>query len=502
MGELAGRIGLVAGIAAFLAIGLMPPVEGLPAAAQWCAATGTLMAIWWLSEALAPAVTALVPIVLLPLTGAMAADDITRSYASETNLLFLGGLMIATAVERWNLHRRMALWIVHRYGRTPSGLVFGFMAATGVISAWISNAATTMMMLPIATAVLAHFRDEHPDLERDLAPPLLLSIAHASTIGGLATIVGTPPNAVFVGQMARLFPDAPPVGFLQWMMVGVPVTLLLLPLTWFYLVRFASPLWKENVQLDRSAIDEQRTALGPMSAAERRVMMIFFATAVLWILRAPIHTETFSFPGWSGLLSMPKFVGDSTVAVGMALLLFLLPSGQKPGERLLDWNWAQKLPWGVLVLLGGGFALADATRETGLAGWIGTSLGGMHGVSPFTKVALLCLSITFLTEVMTNTALTTIMMPVLAASAVASGTDPMLLMLPCTLSASLGFMMPSGTAPNAIVFSTGHLTVRYMARVGFALNLLSIVVVTLTTFLLAGPVFGISLDSMPAWAHP
>jgi sodium-dependent dicarboxylate transporter 2/3/5 len=223
---------------------------------------------------------------------------------------------------------------------------------------------------------------------------------------------------------------------------------------------------------------------------------------MLWILRAPIVTETFSFPGWSGLLPHPKFAGDSTVAIGMALLLFLLPSGEKPGERLLDWSWAQKLPWGVLVLLGGGFALADATRETGLAGWIGSSLGGMQDVSPFVKVAVLCLSITFLTEVMTNTALTTIMMPVLAASAVASGTDPMLLMLPCTFSASLGFMMPSGTAPNAIVFSTGHLTVRYMARVGFALNLLSIVVVTLMTFLLAGPVFGISFHSMPAWAHP
>jgi sodium-dependent dicarboxylate transporter 2/3/5 len=502
VGELVSRAGLLAGIAAFFAIGFMPPVEGLPAAGQWCAAITVLMATWWLTEALHPAATALVPVVLLPLTSGMSADAITRSYASETNLLFLGGLMIAMAVERWNLHRRLALWIIHRFGSTPSGLVFGFMAATAAISGWISNAATTMMMLPITTAVLAHFSHEHPGLERDLAPPLLLSIAYAATIGGLATIVGTPPNAVFVGQMARLFPDAPPIGFLQWMMVGVPVTLVLLPVTWFYLVRFASPLWKHKEKLDRSALAAQRTALGPMSVAERRVMIVFAVTAALWILRAPINTELFTYPGWSGLLGEPKFAGDSTVAIGMTLLLFVLPSGQKQGERLLDWTWASKIPWGVLVLLGGGFALADATRETGLAEWIGSNLGSMRDVSPFVKVAVLCLAITFLTEVMTNTALATIMMPVLAASAVASGTDPMLLMLPCTLSASLGFMMPSGTAPNAIVFSTGHLSVRYMARVGLVLNLISVVVVIIATFVLAGPVFGISLHSMPAWAHP
>jgi sodium-dependent dicarboxylate transporter 2/3/5 len=502
VGNSASRAGLVAGIVAFFSIGLMPPPDGLAPAAQWCAATGALMSIWWLTEAMHPAATALAPMVLLPLTSAMAADDISRSYASETNLLFLGGLMIAMAVERWNLHRRLALRIIHSSGRTPSGLVFGFMAATAAISGWISNAATTMMMLPIATAVVAHFSRENEELERVLAPPLMLSIAYAATIGGLATIVGTPPNAVFVGQMARLFPEAPPIGFLQWMMVGVPVTLVLLPLAWFYLVRFASPLWHYTAKLDRSAIAAQRAALGPMSAPERRVMLVFATTAALWILRAPIQTESFSYPGWSGLLGEPSYAGDSTVAIGMTILLFLLPSGLKTGERLLDWAWASRIPWGVLVLLGGGFALADATRETGLAEWIGTHLGSLRDVSPLVKVAVLCLTITFLTEVMTNTALATIMMPVLAASAVASGTDPMLLMLPCTLSASLGFMMPSGTAPNAIVFSTGHLTVRYMARVGFALNILSIGVVTLAAFVLAGPVFGISLDAMPPWAKP
>lgn len=496
------RLGLIGGLLAFFAVGLAPSPEGLTAAGQWAAATTVLMAVWWLTEALPPAATSLVPIVVLPLVGAMPAGDVTRAYASETNMMFLGGLMIATAVERWNLHRRMALAIVQSFGRTPSGLVFGFIAATAAISAWVSNAATTMMMMPIATAVLLHFREDSPDVERELGPPLLLSIAYAASIGGLATIIGTPPNAIFVGQMAQLFPDAPRVGFLQWMMVGVPTALILLPIVWFYLVRFASPLWSMKAVLDRSVIAGQRAKLGVMSTAERRVLVIFAMTAALWIFRSPIRTDGLSIPGWSDLLSEPGFVGDSTVSIGMTLLLFVIPSGQRAGEKLLDWQSAVRIPWGVLILLGGGFALADATRATGLAQWIGQSLGAVGSLGPLATVALLCLVIVFLTEVMTNTALTTIMMPVLAASAVASGIDPLLLMVPCTLTASLAFMLPSGTAPNAIVFSTGHVTVRYMARVGFWLNILSVFVITGITFAIARPVFGISLNSLPFWAHP
>lgn len=495
------RLGLIGGVAAFFAVGLVAGPADLSAQAQWAAAVGALMAVWWLTEALPPAATALVPIVAFPLLGVLRAGDATRPYASETNLLFLGGLMIATAVERWNLHLRLALAIVHRFGATPSGLVFGFMAATATISAWISNAATTMMMLPIATAVLAHFRRENPELEAEMAPPLLLAVAHAATIGGLATIIGTPPNAVFVGSFARLFPDAPPIGFLQWSLIGAPVAMVMVPITWLYLVRVASPLWSRSSAIDRREISRRQAALGPMTTPERRVLVVFAATALLWMLRAPVTIGEFTMPGWSSLLAEPGWVGDSTVAIGMALVLFVVPSGAAGGGSLLDWNTAKGLPWGVLVLLGGGFALAEATHTSGLAEWIGTRLGAMEGVSAVTKVVLLCCGITFLTEVMTNTALATIMMPVLAASAVATATDPYLLMIPCTLSASLGFMMPSGTAPNAIVFSTGHLTVGYMARVGFALNLISIAVVPLAVFLLAGPVFGISMDSPPAWSQ-
>ncbi|MFN2377305.1 MAG: DASS family sodium-coupled anion symporter [Candidatus Binatia bacterium] len=496
------RLGLLGGILAFLVIGFLPATPGLPAEAQWAAATGVLMATWWLTEAMPAAATSLAPIVLLPLCGAMPAGEVTRAYASETNLLFLGGLMIAMAVERWDLHRRMALAIIHSFGGTPASLMFGFMAATAAISGWISNAATTMMMMPIATAVLLHFRQDEPGLEEEMAPPLLLAIAYSASIGGLATIVGTPPNAIFVGQMASLFPEAPRIGFLQWMMVGVPVVLVMLPLAWLYLVRFASSLWKSTAILDRDVITARRRELGPMTTAERRVTFVFATTALLWMTRSPIHMEAFTVPGWSDLLAQPAFAGDSTVAIGMALVLFVIPSGRETGERLLDWKTAARLPWGVLILLGGGFALADAMRATGLAEWIGHGLGSLHSLGPVPTVLLLCTAVLFLTEMMTNTALTTIMMPVLAASAVAGGIDPFLLMVPCTLAASLAFMLPSGTAPNAIVFSSGHLRMAYMARVGFVLNLVSIVVITAITFAVAGPVFGISLDTLPAWAHP
>jgi sodium-dependent dicarboxylate transporter 2/3/5 len=495
------RLGLAGGVLAFLVLGLAPTPEGLPAEAQWTAATAVLMAIWWLTEALHPAATALLPVVILPLVGAMRADDITRPYASETNFLFLGGLMIATAVERWNLHRRLALWIIDSSGRTPSGLLFGFMAATASISAWISNAATTMMMIPIAMAVLGHFRRESPEVEADLARPLLLSIAYSASIGGLATIVGTPPNAIFVGSMARLFPDAPPVGFLQWMMVGVPVVVVLLPICWLYLVRVASTLHTRRSLLDRGAIGAQRAALGAMSTPERRVLLVFCATAFLWMFRTPIDAGAFFVPGWSQLLPDARLAGDSTVAIAMALVLFLTPSGSPEGGRLLDWTTASRIPWGVLILLGGGFALAEATRASGLALWIGGWFDGLGAAPAVVKVLGVCVLITFLTEVMTNTSVTTIMMPVLAAAAVASGTDPLLLMIPCTLSASIALMMPSGTAPNAIVFSTGHLSIAYMARVGIVLNLVSIVVVAGVVMLLAEPVFGVRMDSVPVWGQ-
>ncbi len=494
------RIGLLAGLIVFALIVLLPAPVGMDRPAQLTAAVAALMAIWWLSEAVPVPVTGMVPLVGMPLTGVMSAADISAPYASKTNMLFLGGLVIATAIERWGLHRRIALTTIARFGTSPAGLLLGFMTATAAISIWISNSATTMMMLPIATAVTAEFKRDDPAFEEVLGPVLMLGIAYSATIGGLGTIVGTPPNAVFIGALPRLFPDAPQIGFLQWMMVGIPLVLIMIPLTWAYLTWIGSRLGRERAHVDAGAIRRQITELGPVSKAERRVLVVFVCTALLWMFRRKLELGAITVPGWSLLLPAPSLVGDSTVAIGMALLLFVLPAGDEQGSRLLDWEWAVRLPWGVIILLGGGFALAEAIRVSGLAAWLGEQLAWVGSAPPLVSIATIAVIISFTTEVTTNTAITTIMMPILAASAVSGGCDPLLLMVPCTLAASLCFMMPSGTAPNAIVFSSGNLRVAHMARVGFGLNLLAVVVVILVTYFIAIPVFGISLDSTPAWA--
>lgn len=457
------------------------------------------MATWWLTEALPVAATAMVPLVVLPLCGVMSAAATAAPYASKTNFLFLGGLIIATAVARWDLHRRIALIIILKFGTTPSHLVLGFMTATALISAWISNSAVTMMMLPIAIAVLDHFERDDPALVRSLGPVLLLAIAFSATIGGMATIVGTPPNAVFVGALAQLFPEAPPVGFLQWMLVGVPLACLMVPLAWLWLVYGASKLGRQASKLDRNILLNQLEELGPVSPPERRVLAVFVATALLWMFRRPIEIGALVMPGWSMLLPTPSMAGDSTVAIAMALVLFALPAGDERGSRLLDWESASKLPWGVIVLLGGGFALAAAINSSGLALWLGDLLSWAGSRPGLMGVFLLCLIVSFVTEVTTNTAITTILMPVLAATAVAGHFDPRILMVPCTLAASLCFMMPSGTAPNAIVFSDGRLSVATMARAGLPLNLMAVVLVTLVVWVVALPVFAISLGAIPAW---
>jgi sodium-dependent dicarboxylate transporter 2/3/5 len=497
--EFARRAGLIAGPLCFLAMLVCPAPAGLEQHAWITAATTVLMAVWWLTEAVPVTATAMVPLVVLPIAGVMDAASISAPYASKTNFLFLGGLIIATALARWDLHRRIALVIILRFGGTPSRLILGFMTATALMSAWISNSAVTMMMLPIAAAVLDHFERDSPDLVKSMGPVLLLAVAYSATIGGMATIIGTPPNAVFVGALAQLFPEAPPIGFLQWMLVGVPLATLMIPLAWAWLVFGASDVGRHQFSLDRGILREQLDALGTLSTPERRVLVVFVATALLWMFRRPIEIGAFLLPGWSMLLPQATTVGDSTVAIGMALMLFAIPAGDGKGSRLLDWETASKLPWGVIVLLGGGFALAAAIQGSGLAAWLGTLLSWAGSQPGLLGVLLLCLTVSFVTEVTTNTAITTILMPILAATAVAGQFDPLLLMVPCTLAASLCFMMPSGTAPNAIVFSDGRLSVATMARAGFPLNLFAVLLVTAVVWLLALPVFGISLGAPPPW---
>ena len=494
------RLGFALGPVSFIAVVSSAAPSDLPHTAWVTAAVAAWMSVWWLTEAVPIAVTSLLPLVLLPAFGAMDAGAISAPYANKTNFLFLGGLMIATAIERWGLHRRIALHVLAAFGDRPARLVLGFMAATAAISAWISNAATTMMMLPIAVAVCDHVNARDAGVGRVLTPVLLVSIAYAATIGGLTTIVGTPPNAVFVGMFAQMFPAAPPVSFLAWMIFGVPIVLTLVPLTWLYLVWIASNVASTRLSSDLDFVAAELAALGPTSTAERRVLVTFLGTAIAWIFLRPVDIGPYTVPGWSTLFPDPHLIDDSTVAITAAISLFCLPAGDPENSRLLDWKTAVRLPWGVVLLLGSGFALAEATTATGLAEWLGARLAWVGAAPPLVAILAVSLAMCFATEFMNNTAIATIMLPIMAGSAVAGGCDPRLLMLPCTLAASLGFMMPNGTAPNAIVFAGGGVRVAFMARTGLPINVFGAILVALLTYAVAVPALGIELGRKPDWA--
>jgi sodium-dependent dicarboxylate transporter 2/3/5 len=493
------RLGLAAGALLALVLLTLPLPDGMSEAGRRTGAVTALMAIWWVSEALPIAATALVPIVAFPLLGISSTRDACAPYADPTNLFFLGGLMLAAAVERWGLHRRLALHVMHRLGGSPRQLVLGFMTATALISMWTSNAATTMMMLPIALAVIEHFESRRLDTRAAFAPALMLAVAYAASIGGVGTLVGTPPNVIFAGAFARLFPDAPPVGFGAWMLVGAPIAIVMTPLAWLFLTRVAFRV-PASVGGDDAVIGRTLAALGPMTTPERRVLALFAATAFLWVFRADLDVGVATLPGWTRLLPDPRAVDDTVIAVGMATLLFLLPSGE-PGTRLLGEDWPSRVPWGVLVLLGSGFALAAAVESSGLAAWLAARLGGLTAMPAPLLVLAIAALLVLLTEFTVNSAITALMMPVLAASAVGLDVDPRLLMIPATLAASLGFMMPGGTAPNAMVFASGRLTVAQMARAGLGIDVIGIVVVAVVFWFVGVPVFGIAAGGAPPWAR-
>jgi sodium-dependent dicarboxylate transporter 2/3/5 len=494
------RIGLVAGVLAAVGVMLLPLPDGMSEPGRRTAAVTALMAVWWITEALPIAATALVPIFAFPLLGISSTRDACAPYADPVNLFFLGGLMIAAAVERWGLHRRLALHVMRRLGGSPRRLVLGFMTATGLISMWTSNAATTMMMMPIALAVIEHFEAAELDTRAGFAPALMISVAYAASIGGVGTLVGTPPNVIFAGSFARLFPEAPPVGFASWMMVGTPIAIIMTPLAWLFLTRLAFRVPADAPGSDGAVVQRTLRELGPMSTPERRVLIVFATTALLWVFRADLDVGFATIPGWTRLLPNPRAVDDTVIAVAMAALLFILPSGEA-GTRLLGDDWTKRVPWGVLVLLGSGFALAAAVESSGLAAWLAERLGRLGSMPPLLLILVITALLVLLTEFTVNSAITALMMPVLAATAVGLRVDPRLLMIPATLGASFGFMMPGGTAPNAMVFASGSITVAQMVRAGIGIDLIGILVITLVFYAIGLPVFGIATSGAPAWMH-
>ena len=477
------RIGFFLGPIPLLVVLVTPAPGGLSESAWRTAGVGMLMALWWITEAIPIYATALVPLVLLPLLGIAPIGRAASPYANEVIYLFMGGFILAAGMERCGLHRRLAVAIIGFVGTRPANVVGGFMVATAFISMWVSNTATVVMLLPMATSVIQAVEQGEADVERpsritrNFTFALLLGIAYAASIGGVGTIIGTPPTALLAGFMSETYQRD--IGFLQWMLVGVPIVIIGIPLSWLFLTRVLYPTGSVEIAGGREIFARQAAELGPMSRAERTVGVVASLTALAWMLRPQLDNFV---PGLS----------DAGIAMTGGLLLFVLPVDWRRGEFVLRWRDAERMPWSVLVLFGGGLSIAAAIQETGLSEGIGRAMAAA-GEWPLVLVTLLVtLVVIFFTELTSNTATSATFLPIVASVAVGMGHDPLLLAKPAAAAAGLSFMLPAGTPPNALVFGTGRLTIPQMARSGFLLNLLFAVLINIALFVIAMRVFHLS----------
>lgn len=499
-------IGLVLGPALAGCVAWYFGDEGAPAMVAMGAVT-VWMAVWWVSEAVPLPATALLPLVLFPALSIMPAGRAALAYGDDLLFLFLGGLLLALGVEESGLHRRVALAIVAAFGDHPRRIVLGFMLATAVLSMWMSNSATTMLLLPIGTSILARADDPATDVGRlgRFGTALMLGIAYAASIGGFATLVGTPTNVAFKRIYLAEFVGAPDISFGGWMLMALPLSLAMLLVAWAWLVFVIFPVGSGSFLGGSEVINEQRRQLGPMKTAEKRMAVIFAITAVLWVFREPLPGW-----GWAPPLSLARWsdglvvqVSDATVAMMMALVCFVVPKRGLRGPPMLNWHATRRLPWGVLLLFGGGLALASGMSETGLGEVLGEWFGSrLDGQSVAITASVVTLGMTFATELLANMSCVAITMPVLADVAVQVGCDPRLLMIPATLAANCAFMLPVGTPPNAIVYASGRVPARDMLRAGLALNLMGVLLTVVFVLLWGIPTLGIKLKGLPEWAAP
>ncbi len=468
------KIGFFAGPALAILVGLLPASNGLSESGVKVAAVATLMVIWWITEAVPIPATALLPTALFPALGVMSAKDSCAPYAHHLIFLFLGGFLIAIAMEKWNLHRRIALHTIRLVGFSSNRIILGFMVATAFLSMWISNTATTMMMVPIALAVLTQtveFIEKNDQLKIDTRPThfkfglaLTLGIAYAASIGGAATIIGTPPNTILVGFIDQTYHIQ--IKFAQWMLFGVPLSITMLIITWLLLVKIAAPPEIKHLPGGKDVLNQEIAKLGKMKIGEIYVLIVFSLVALLWIVHGVIPFG-------------PKTIRDSTIAMVGASVLFMIPVDWKKGIFVLDWKSAVKLPWDVIFLFGGGLALAKAFEVSGLSNWIGLQLNMLKSMNIILIIFFVVVLAKFLTELTSNTATAAMIIPVVAGVAVAINVHPFLLVMAATVSASLAFMLPVATPPNAIVFGTRYMTIPQMAKIGLILNIIVTVLITL-----------------------
>ncbi|KIH77602.1 solute carrier family 13 (sodium-dependent dicarboxylate transporter), member 2/3/5 [Geoalkalibacter ferrihydriticus] len=493
-------LGLFLGPILFALMLLLPAPAGMEPAAQKMAAIALLMATWWMCESIPIPATSLLPIALFPWMGIMATGKATAPYANHLIFLFMGGFIIALSMQRWNLHRRIAMNIVKVMGFSPSRLILGFMVATAALSAFVSNTATTVMMMPIGLAIIAHVvaegKKEGLDKEIDFSPDkfafglnLMLGIAYAASIGGIATLIGTPPNTVLAGYLNKTYGYE--ITFAKWMSVGVPLVLVMLPLCWLWLTRVANPLKLKKVPGGKDLISNELRKMGKMNTGERWTSLVFGLTAFAWIFQKQI----------SVIFPEPKFITDATIAMIGALVLFLIPINLRKNQFVMDWHWASKMPWGVLILFGGGLALADGFKDTKLAEWIGGQVSLLENAPILILIIAVATLIIFLTELTSNTATAAMVMPILSAVAIGLGQNPLLLVVPAAVAASCAFMLPVATPPNAIVFGSGYVTIPQMARSGFGLNIIGIMLTVVLTYLLVIPAFDVVIGELPSWVN-
>lgn len=463
-------------------------------------AIALLMAVWWITEAIPLAVTALLPVALFPVFGVVDGKTISAMYFNHLIFLFIGGFLMAFAMERWNLHRRIALRILLFFGISPARILLGFMLATSFLSMWMSNTATAMMMVPIALSIILKLEESLGQKKMGrYSIGLLLGIAYSASIGGIATLVGTPPNLSFARIVSILFPEMTEISFADWFIFAIPVTILLFIAAWALLYVMYRPKIKwEN--MSRNDFRAEYATLGKAKIEEKIVLILFILLAFLWIFRSGFTIQSFVVPGWSQLFKTPSYINDGTVAIFIAVILFVIPSKSKKGERLMNWETANKIPWNIVLLFGGGFALAQGFVDSGLSVWFGEQLAGLANVEPIVLTLANVSLMSVLTELTSNVATTEMILPILAGLSTEIQINPLLLMIPATLAASLAFMLPVATPPNAIIFGTNRIKIKDMVKTGILLNITGIIIATLIMYFWGTLVFNIDPNVFPEWA--
>lgn len=481
-------IGLILGPVLFALILMFVHPEGLSHQGVFVLASTAWIAVWWITEAIPIPATSLMPLVLMPIGHVMDPAQVTSEYGNDIIFLFLGGFVLAIAMERWNLHTRVALIIINSIGTSTGKILLGFMLATGGLSMFVSNTAAVMIMIPIGLAIIAEAKalndkEHHKHNLSKFEKSLVLAIGYAGTIGGMGTLIGTPPLIILKGQYHTAFGEE--ISFAKWMLIGIPTVIILLFLAWVYLRFVAFKQELKHLPGGDDLIKTKLKELGKVTFEEKVVFTVFTTASILWIIRE------FLLKQWGPT----SLIQDGTIAMFVSILLFIIPAkNNKKYKRIIDWEVAKELPWGVLILFGGGLALAKGISESGLAKWLGAQLTALNGVSPLLIVIVITMFVLFLTEVTSNTATATMILPILATLSVAIGVHPLLLMVPAAMASNCAYMMPVGTPPNAIAFGTGLISIKKMASVGFWVNLISAVLIILVVYFLMPYALGIDIS--------